>query len=179
MTRLVKQVPAISALVLALMVALIAAPPAQAAARQESSDAFASMTSHYEAIHQALLRDSLEGVAQNARAIRDRAVVLAERFSAEAAGVPAGSAADVKALLPEIAKHARSLAAATDLAGARAALGELTKPLVRYRALAGDTSTTVAYCPMAKKAWLQKRGEAIGNPYYGQEMPRCGSFVAK
>ncbi len=49
---------------------------------------------------------------------------------------------------------------------------------VRYRQLAGDTTTAVAYCPMAKKPWLQKEGEAIGNPYYGQKMPGCGSFVA-
>ncbi len=111
-----------------LALALLAAPAARAAARPESPDAFAAITTHYEAIHHALLRDTLDGVAPNARAIRDQAVKLYEHFSAEAAG---------------------------------------------------DAATTVAYCPMAKKAWLQKEGEAIGNPYYGQEMPRCGSFVAK
>jgi len=31
----------------------------------------------------------------------------------------------------------------------------------------------VAYCPMARKYWLQK-GEAIKNPFYGQSMSDCG-----
>jgi hypothetical protein len=29
---------------------------------------------------------------------------------------------------------------------------------------------------MAQKAWIQPKGE-IGNPYLGQEMPKCGDVV--
>jgi hypothetical protein len=32
-----------------------------------------------------------------------------------------------------------------------------------------------AYCPMAKKSWLQK-GDTLANPYYGTSMPTCGEF---
>jgi hypothetical protein len=34
----------------------------------------------------------------------------------------------------------------------------------------------VAYCPMARKSWLQKSG-TIQNPYYGTAMSDCGRFV--
>jgi hypothetical protein len=33
----------------------------------------------------------------------------------------------------------------------------------------------VAYCPMVNKPWMQQ-GEMLANPYYGKEMPTCGSF---
>ncbi len=42
--------------------------------------------------------------------------------------------------------------------------------------MAGIEGTTVVFCPMAKKAWIQPEGE-IGNPYLGQEMPTCGEVV--
>jgi hypothetical protein len=35
----------------------------------------------------------------------------------------------------------------------------------------------VAYCPMARKYWLQ-RGTAIRNPYYGKSMLECGRINA-
>jgi hypothetical protein len=34
----------------------------------------------------------------------------------------------------------------------------------------------VAYCPMARKYWLQN-GDAIRNPYYGKDMLECGRIV--
>jgi len=33
----------------------------------------------------------------------------------------------------------------------------------------------IAYCPMARKPWLQQDGP-LANPYYGKSMPGCGSF---
>ena len=33
----------------------------------------------------------------------------------------------------------------------------------------------VAMCPMVQKPWLQE-GSMLANPYYGKEMPTCGSF---
>jgi hypothetical protein len=36
----------------------------------------------------------------------------------------------------------------------------------------------VAYCPMAKRSWIQKE-DAIRNPYYGKSMLTCGSFTKK
>lgn len=141
-------------------------------------DAYTAMIDHYEAVRTALLHDTLDGVADAALGLESTAEGLAAAYSAESAGVPADAAADAKALLPEIAAQAEALVAAGDLETARQALGELTRPLVRYQKLSGRTEVLVAYCPMTKKSWLQKKDdETIGNPYFGQEMPGCGSFV--
>ena len=39
----------------------------------------------------------------------------------------------------------------------------------------GD-NVNAAYCPMARKYWIQK-GETIANPYYGRKMADCGRIV--
>lgn len=163
--------PTLSALV--TLVAVLAAPAASAT----GTDAYTAMIDHYEMIRTALVHDTTDGVAENARGLESTARALAAEFDAAAAGVPAEAADDARALLPEIAEKADDLAVAEDLAAAREALGELTKPLVRYRKLTGDTDVKVAYCPMVKKSWLQKDDETVGNPYYGQEMADCGEFV--
>lgn len=156
---------------LMLLLATLATPALAA------DDAYTAMTEHYETVRLALLDDTLDGLAEGARAIEATARELSGHFSPERAGVPAEAAEDARALLPEIAARAEALAQVPDLEAAREALGELTKPLVRYRKLAGATDVQVAYCPMAKKSWLQKDETEIGNPYYGQEMPGCGDFV--
>ena len=162
---------------LAALAALAAVAVPSGAAETSAHAAMTAMIDRYEAVRTALLNDTLDGVAESARGIETTARELAAGFDPEAAGVPAASAENVAALLPEIAEAAHALAAAEDLRAAREALGELTKPLVRYHKLTGATDVQVAYCPMVKKAWLQKDDETIGNPYYGQEMPGCGSFV--
>jgi len=69
-------------------------------------------------------------------------------------------------------------AGAHDLAATRTAFGELSKPMVRYREMVSGDRPMVVYCPMAKKPWLQPKGE-IGNPYFGQSMATCGTIVSK
>jgi len=143
----------------AALLGLFAAPSARAA----ETTPFDAMANHYEAIWKALASDSLDGIAGHATAIAELATTGSHpQAAAEAA--------------PEIARQAKSLAAAADLAAARGAFGELTKPLVRYRKAIGADRLQVAYCPMAKKAWLQPEGE-IENPYYGTAMLSCGSFL--
>lgn len=161
----------IPSLIVVIALATLAVPA------RAADDAYAAMTEHYETVRLALLDDTLDGVAEGARAIEATARELAADFEADAAGVPAGAAGEARDLLPEITERAQALAGAQDLDAAREALGELTKPLVRYRKLTGATDVRVAYCPMAKKSWLQKDETEIGNPYYGQEMPGCGDFV--
>lgn len=143
----------------ASLVGFVAAPAARAA----ETTPFDAMASHYESIWKALASDSLDGVAEHATAIAEIAAT---------ADHPAAAAEAA----PEIARQARSLAAAQDLDVARGSFGDLTKPLVRYRKAVGADRLKVAFCPMAKKAWLQPEG-AIENPYYGSEMLSCGSFV--
>jgi hypothetical protein len=85
-------------------------------------------------------------------------------------------AEDVRDLLPELSEAATALSAATTLDAARDAFYDLSKPLVRWRKAAVGDKLVVAYCPMAKRSWLQPEGE-LGNPYYGQSMLRCGEVV--
>lgn len=163
----------IPTLSLMLLLATLAVPA------RAADDAYTAMTEHYETVRLALLDDTLDGVAEGARAIEATARELSGHFSPDRAGVPPEAAGEARDLLLEITERARALAGATDLDTAREALGELTRPLVRYRKLIGATDVRVAYCPMAKKSWLQKDETEIGNPYYGQEMPGCGDFVGK
>jgi hypothetical protein len=141
------------------------------------STGYREIAGHYEEIRLALLGDTLDGVVENAAAIRNRADELAQSFDADRAGVEAERAEDAKALLPEIVAAAEGLANSGDLGAARAEYFELSKPIGRYRKLAGTEGSIVVYCPMAKKAWIQPEGE-IGNPYMGKGMPRCGEVIA-
>lgn len=159
-----------------LALALLAGGAACASAA--AADDFSKVLGHYEAIRQALLADRTAGVAENAAAIEKVAKGLAAGFTAERAGVPAAKVADTKALLPQVAAAAARLAAVKDLKTARAAFGDLSKPLVQWREMAGGPRPVVVYCSMVKQSWLQPQGE-IGNPYYGQEMARCGEVVSK
>lgn len=96
----------------------------------------------------------------------------------------AAAAKDLR-LAPEVAQQltraAAKGAAATKLADARVAFADASQALIAYLGSAKNPLTsalTVAHCPMAldnKGAkWLQV-GEKIDNPYFGQEMLRCGT----
>lgn len=159
-----------------LALALLASGAARASAA--AADDLSVVLGHYEAVRQALLDDRTTGVAGHATAIEKAARDLSASLTAERAGVPAAKTADTRALLPQVAAAAARLAAAKDLDAARAAFGDLSKPLVRWREMASGPRPVVVYCSMVKKAWLQPQGE-VGNPYYGQEMARCGEIVSK
>ena len=162
----------VATVVTAALIALAGAGRAAA-----GDDEFAGIASQYELIRQALIEDSTEGVQERALAIQFTASRLARDFSAAAAGVAEKDAAAVRELLPEIIERAGTLVAADGIAAARAALAELTKPLVRYQALVKGPRPIVVYCPMVKKSWLQP-DEAIGNPY-DPSMLRCGEVVGR
>lgn len=164
-------------LFLLLALALVAGN-ANAADTAGTAGGFPSLFAPYESVRKALLADSVAGVPQQAKALAAQARALHQGFSPQAAGVPAGKAAAAKALLPEIAAGADRLAAAKDLEAARAAFGDLSQTMVRYRELAAGQKPVVVYCPMAERSWLQPAGE-IGNPYYGRSMATCGEVVSK
>ncbi|EPR32428.1 efflux transporter, RND family, MFP subunit [Alkalidesulfovibrio alkalitolerans DSM 16529] len=76
----------------------------------------------------------------------------------------------------------RTLRAATDLAGARAALGPLSDELIAAVAglgISGTGPVHEAFCPMVAGGqggfWLQ-RGRDIRNPYFGPMMLACGEI---
>lgn len=157
-----------------LIVALAAALPAFAG----KQTAFQRIADPYETIRLALYHDTLDGVADGARAIEKAATETAAKFSASKAGVAADKASDCQALLPKIAEASKALASAKDLAAAREAFYGLSKPMVQFREMVSGPRPMVVFCPMAKKSWLQPEGE-IGNPYYGKKMAHCGTIVSK
>lgn len=165
-----------SKITICTLVPLLVVGLALPASATESS-AFRDLMRDYESIRLLLLTDELDGVAQHARSIEERVAQLSEAFNAADAGVPEEKAADCRALLPELAAAAARVSAATEIEVAREALFELSKPLGRYRKMAGIEGSMVVFCPMAKKAWIQPEGE-IGNPYMGREMPTCGRVIA-
>ena len=118
----------------------------------------AAILEAYSAIHRALNTDRLTGVAQAA------GTIAAESTKAGDAFAPVRAAAV-------------TMQGAADLAAARAAMGPLSDALIAL-SRAGTTLEGVkpAYCPMARKYWLQP-GDKIENPYYGQSMSDCGRFA--
>ncbi|MBZ0113017.1 MAG: hypothetical protein K8J08_11180, partial [Thermoanaerobaculia bacterium] len=118
----------------------------------------AQLFADYEAIRSALLQDTLEGVTDSAARIQRVATVLVEDAA------PADQSA-----LRDLAKAAEELTLATDLVAARKGLPFLTAPMIDLRHLAPEPAPVIAFCPMVDERWLQPE-EAIGNPYFGQEM---------
>jgi hypothetical protein len=113
----------------------------------------------YLEIQAALVHDSIDDLAARSGDIAAAAVALGE----------AGASIHVAAM---------ALATAADLVDARGKFGELSAALEQYRKdlqLAWPEGVRLAYCPMARKSWAQ-RGPRIANPYYGKEMPTCGTF---
>jgi hypothetical protein len=154
---------AISAGSACLVVALATAcaPAPQTQNTPKSGDTMpASIIDPYLAIQDGLAHDSIDNLRANAGNIATAATAL---------GAPA----------MKIDTAAVQLASAGDLADAREKFGVLSEAIVAYKdglkLKAGD-GVKQAFCPMALKPWLQK-GDAISNPYYGSEMPTCGSFT--
>lgn len=165
----------IKIVVASLMWVLIGGMLSMAAAAE--SNAFRGILVHYEAIRLSLLADTMTDVTMHAKAIESRMDEFEKEFDARDAGVPAEKSAECQALLPEVSSAAEMLAETEDLDQAREALFALSKPIGRYRKLAGVEGSMVVFCSMANKAWIQPHGD-IGNPYLGQEMATCGQVVS-
>jgi len=138
-----------------------AASPAPASGSANVSVTVKPMIDPYLRMQAALNTDTLDGVRQ----------------AAEEIGVEAGRIGDRGVAVRTAAGDAQR---ATDLASARAAFGALSDAMLSLGKTAdggfGD-GVKVAYCPMAKKYWLQT-GDAIRNPYYGKAMSDCGRFTS-
>lgn len=111
----------------------------------------------YEAIRQGLLKNSLKDVQSSAKAL---------------------STAAAEAKNETIAKAADTVATSADLEKARTAFGALSDEMVKFRADATGDKPAVAYCPMAKKRWLQSKKSEIANPYE-PAMKECGMWLTK
>jgi SCO1/SenC family protein len=113
-------------------------------------------------IQRALADDSLAGVEARAH---DIAVEAAKGGPAE----------------QKVMAAAKRFERVTDLSSARLAFGRLSDAmLISAKRTRGslDPRVKVAYCPMARKYWLQTSA-TIENPYYGATMRTCGRFEAE
>ena len=116
-----------------------------------------TLFSKYEAVRQGLLKNSLKDVQSTAKEL---------------------ATAATEAKSEAIATAADTVAKSADLAKARTAFGTLSDEMIKLRAdVAGDRSA-VAYCPMAKKSWLQSKKDAIANPYE-PAMKECGMWKSE
>jgi Cu(I)/Ag(I) efflux system membrane fusion protein len=132
---------------------------AAGAASTAASDALKAVVGSYLEIQAQLASDKTDGVKASATALASRAEGLGD------AGAP-------------VAKAAKAVADAPDLKAAREAFGPLSDAVIAAAKAEGwkDLSDVkLAYCPMAKRSWLQK-DEKINNPYYGAAMATCGEF---
>src|SRR5262249_27564669 len=124
---------------------------------EKTKAAVNGMFEAYLHIQQALADDRMHTVGKDSLALANATVAI---------GSPA---ANVRVAVNPFAQ-------AGDLRAARDAFGGLSDALIGF---AGDTmpaGLAVAYCPMAKKDWLQRR-ETIQNPSYGKAMAECGRIV--
>ena len=124
-----------------------------------ATDLPAALIDPYLHVQAALAGDKFDGVTTHAAAIEQAATALGKDGDA-------------------IVASAKKLAAATDIAAARTAFGEVSTALTEYaeKTKSGfGADVRVAYCPMVNKPWLTK-DKSIRNPYYGAAMLTCGSF---
>ncbi len=137
------------------------------ASRSEIARALAA----YEQLRAALASDSLDGVATHAST-----AATALRAIGKDATLPESLRDHVRAG----AEAADTLAAAKDVAAARAAFGDLSEHIIS--AAGSDPAATEGWyafeCPMTEgyNKWLQPSQE-LRNPYMGQDMLTCGSNI--
>jgi len=132
-----------------------ASPPATGrVAGAASAAAVTNLIEAYLRIQQALAADRVDTVGRDALAIANATVTI---------GSPAAG----------LRVAVNPFAQATDLRAAREAFGGLSDALVAFVGDALPDGIAVAYCPMARKSWLQ-HGQTIQNPYYGKAMADCG-----
>jgi hypothetical protein len=148
------------------------------AGHQDRESSFDTMMDHYIGIQTALAADSLDEIAVHALAIKMIAGQIHEESATACQGVSNDKLFTCQQMMAAISTATTRLAEATDLEEARATFGELSDSMIQFRNLLPGERPNVAYCPMAKRSWLQ-HGDVIANPYYGSAMLRCGYIVEK
>ena len=119
-----------------------------------------------------LARDKTEGVGALAKKLAANAKSLRAELKKDKA--PAGQLDALRKI-----ESAALGFKATNLTVARDKFKSVSSSVVKYIQGFGYTgSAYVYYCDMAKAAWIQET-ETILNPYYGSEMPKCGTLVGQ
>jgi hypothetical protein len=152
------------AIACAAMVSACAPAPATQNTPAAGSSMPRTIVDPYLKIQAALADDSIDGIHTSAAAIVTAATSL---------GAPA-----MKIDGAALQLAATSEAAPPDIAAVREKFGALSEAIDTYMTglhLTPPDGVKVATCPMANKPWMQTAAN-IENPYYGKEMPTCGSF---
>jgi len=118
-----------------------------------------------------LASDKTEGVADAANKIGGLAGNLLPAL------VTGEHASHYKNIPKNISEGAKKMALAKDIALLRAALVDLSKPMVMWASMSKPSGINVIYCSMNPGSWLQK-GAKIRNPYYGSKMLSCGEIIS-
>jgi hypothetical protein len=147
-----------------LVSAFVACAPTVGKTPDSGSPMPSSIVDPYLEIQSALADDSTENIRANAGNIATAATAL---------GAPA-----MKIDTAALQLSAAAEAAEPDIKTIRERFGVLSDAIDAYMTglkLTPPEGVRVAFCPMVKKPWMQK-GDTLANPYYGKEMPTCGSF---
>lgn len=139
-----------------LIVVMVGWAPTAAAATSEEMKA---VVAAYLDIQGQLVSDKFETVQTQARTISEQAGKMGKAGEGLRSAVSA-------------------LERAADIKAARDAFGPLSEAVIaaaRAGGWADVSGLKLAYCPMARRSWLQS-AEAIQNPYYGKAMATCGEF---
>ena len=138
---------------------------------KSSDKIFDSIITEYIKITDTLSKDKTKDVKKNSKKI----VTLLEeldktKFSSRGK--------DYKNLLKKMAKGAKKLAKAKNIARMRKSLKKLSTPLVKIVEIEKPVGINVALCTMYKGGakWLM-HGKNIENPYWGSAMYSCGDVV--
>jgi hypothetical protein len=117
-----------------------------------------------------LMRDKTEGTGSLAKKLAANAKNLRAEMKKEKAS------SDQLDALRKIESAAAAFKA-TNLNVAREKFKSVSTSVVKYvQGFGYGGPAYVYYCDMAKAAWVQET-DKIGNPYYGPEMPKCGTLV--
>jgi hypothetical protein len=159
-------VPACVRGVIALAVLTAACAPAPQTSKTPAagSEMSRSIIDPYLKIQAALADDSTDEIHANAGSIVTAATAL---------GAPA-----MKIDTAALQLAAAAEAAPPDIKAVREKFGALSEAFDTYMTglhLVPPEGVKVAFCPMVLKPWMQE-GSTLANPYYGKEMPTCGSF---
>ncbi len=118
----------------------------------------------YLKIQSALADDKVDGIRADAGSLVTAATAL---------GAPA-----MKIDTAALQLSGAASAVTPDIKDVREKFGALSEAIDTYMTglhLTPPDGVKVAVCPMVHKPWMQESGP-IANPYYGKEMPTCGSF---
>ena len=132
-----------------------------------SAEQLQVLYAHYIGIKDALVAGNKEQAASHANELSQTASAISYRDLSEG---------NVNALR----KDASAIADAKDLAAQRKAFSNLSNNIsaLAEKFKLSDKPVYQQYCPMAKGYWLSNEKE-IRNPYFGDQMLKCGSIKEK